>query len=103
MLPKARTDGTSSGSFLKVGHIKRKGKTTIVLQGDARAQDGTFGPQIVVSVLLGKKKLSWSFGQHGGNHLRLEKRFSLNPKKWKGPISVEVKEFNGNPYIAVVD
>lgn len=104
-IPKPRTADREGGAaaFLKAAHLGKKKRARLLLIGEARTQKGTFGEQLIVGVKLGKTRYDWAFNLNSGNHTRLYKRFGANPKKWKGPIDVELKEFNGNMYLAVTD
>lgn len=96
--------GGAAGEFLKVKMVGKQGtKTSLVLTGSGEERAGTYGPQITLSCKWRGKDYRWSFGQNSGNHTRLYKRFGGSFKKWKGTVKVEVKEFNGNDYLAVVD
>lgn len=96
--------GGVGGDFLKVAMVGKIGKkATLTLLGSGEEKKGNFGPQISIAVRYKNKPYVWSFGQNSGNHSRLFKRFGASFKKWKGTVQVEVKEFNGNDYLAVVD
>lgn len=101
--PKGNSGGEGSVPFLKAAQLGKSGRGKLTLLGEARQQKGTFGEQLIVAVKLGAKRYDWAFGLNSGNHTRLFKRFGSNPKKWKGAIRVERKEFNGNDYVAVTD
>jgi hypothetical protein len=94
----------TSGEFLKAKMVGKLGaKTTLTLMGTGEERAGNFGPQITVGCKMKGKDYQWSFGLNGGNHTRLFDRFGSSFKKWKGVVKVEVKEFNGNEYLAVID
>lgn len=101
--PKAAAATDQFAPFLKVSHLGKAKKGTIVLLGQARHQDGAFGPQIIVRVKHLGKEYDLAFSVDSGNHRRLFDRFGANPKKWKGSVKVGAKEFNKNPYVAVLD
>ena len=45
---------------------------------------------------------SWTVKYSSPNYSRLHKRFGDSEKEWKGPVNVEVKEYMGKEYVAVV-
>lgn len=95
---------SSGGDYLKVGMVGKMGKkATITLTGSGEEKKGTYGPQVTIGCKYKGKDYLWSFGQNSGNHKRLYDRFGAKFSKWKGSVKVEVKEFNGNDYLAVVD
>ena len=101
---KPQSGGGTGGDFLKARMIGKLGtKSTLKLMGTGEERSGNFGPQITVTCKWRGKDYRWSFGKDSGNHTRLYKRFGASFKKWKGEIKVEVKEFNGNDYLAVLD
>lgn len=112
MIPSASTTGKkgapSSGAFnpfMKAADIGKKigAKGKIVLTGDARVNEqGRFGPQIMVGVVLGKTTYDLPVKIGSANHRILEENYGRNPKKWKNKkLNVEVKEYMNNRYVAL--
>jgi hypothetical protein len=79
----------------------KSGKGTVNL-GTMRASNSQFGEGIILDVKVNGSMYSWTVKYSSGNYSRLYKRFGGSEKKWKGPVKVEVKEYMGKKYIAVV-
>lgn len=73
----------------------------LTLNGKVRVADSGFGEQVICEVRYDGSVYDWGFKVNGANHRLLFKRFGKDEKKWKGKVNVTIKEFNGNPYIAV--
>jgi len=96
------TGGGDFDPFLKasdIGKLGAKAKIT-VLGGPVETPDSEFS-DMQMPVSYKGKKYSLGLKTSGGNYSRLYKRFGDNPKKWKGSVSVEVKFFKKNNYVAV--
>jgi len=78
------------------------GKGTVTLLGTMRAGNSQFGEGIILDVKVNGSMYSWTVKYSSGNYSRLHKKFGESEKEWKGPIKVEVKEYMGKKYIAVV-
>ena len=87
--------------FLKPVDIPKKGITQIMLLGDMRKSKSRFGEGIEVTCTVRGKPYTWTIKFASGNYSRLYVRFG--PKKWKGVVKVERKEYMGREYVAVVD
>ena len=80
----------------------KSGKGTITLLGTMRASNSQFGEGIILDVKVNGSKHSWTVRYSSGNYSRLHKMFGDSEEKWKGPVKVEVKEYMGKGYVAVV-
>jgi hypothetical protein len=80
----------------------KSGKGTVILLGTMRASNSQFGEGIILDVKVNGSMHSWTVKYSSNNYSRLHKRFGDSDKKWKGPVKVEVKDYMGKNYIAVV-
>jgi hypothetical protein len=80
----------------------KSGKGTVTLLGTMRAGNSQFGESIIFDVKVNGSMFSWTVKYSTGNYSRLHKKFGDTESNWKGPVKVEVKEYLGNKYIAVV-
>jgi len=80
----------------------KSGKGTVNLLGTMRASNSQFGEGIILDVKANGSIFSWTVKYSSGNYSRLHKRFGDSEEKWKGPVKVEVKEYMGKEYVAVV-
>ena len=96
-----------SNDFLKPEDLG-SGVKSFVLTGEVRKNSGIYGEGIILTGKLGKQLYDFDVkfvnrnGQTTGNYKRLHKRFGANLKRWKGTIKVQVKEYSGQEYVAVV-
>lgn len=103
-------DEPDFNEFLKPSHIGRAGTQAIItLTGTTRQARGAYGDQVVVECTLGKgrKAKTFDFAVTVGkpNYRILYDKFGKNPKKWRGPVTVESAaplRRGYNPYIVVV-
>ena len=87
--------------WLTVEHLGKSGKAELKLIGNIRPSNSQFGDGVIVDVKLGNSDYSWTVKFSSGNYARLVKMMG-KPDKWKGKVSVEVKEYMGKEYVAVV-
>lgn len=80
----------------------KSGKGTVNLLGTMRAGNSQFGEGIILDVKVNGSIFSWTVKYSSPNYSRLHERFGNSEKNWKGPVKVEVKEYMGKKYIAVV-
>jgi hypothetical protein len=78
------------------------GEGTVTLLGTMRPGNSQFGDSIILDVKVNGSPFSWTVKYSSGNYSRLHKKFGDKESSWKGPVKVEVKEYLGNKYIAVV-
>jgi len=87
---------------LKAENIGKLGAVgTITVLAAPEASESEFS-DMTMSVKLKGTTYAMGLKSSGGNYARLYKRFGANPKKWKGNVKVEVKEFKKKLYVAVV-
>lgn len=99
--PTQSANETEYNPFLKAGDIgDLDDRAKLTLTGKVRIADSGFGEQMICECKYDGKVYDWGFKVNGANHRILFKRFGKDERKWRGPVSVTVKEFNGNPYIA---
>src|SRR5271157_2675779 len=100
-LPKPENGGDFD-PFLKAEDIGKLGKQAkIAILGGPEETESEFSDALLPVKYRGQEYvlgIKWS----GGNYARLYKRFGDNPKKWRGTVTVEVKHFKKNDYVAVV-
>ena len=82
--------------------LGKSGKGTVNLLGTMRAGNSQFGEGIIVDVKANGSIFSWTVKYSSRNYSRLHARFGDSEKNWKGPVKVEVKEYMGKEYVAVV-
>ena len=80
----------------------KSGKGTVNLLGTMRASNSQFGDGIILDVTANGSPFSWIVKYSSKNYSSLHKKFGDSEEKWKGPVKVEVKQYLGNNYIAVV-
>jgi hypothetical protein len=80
----------------------KSAKGTVNLLGTMRASNSQFGEGIILDVKVNGSRFSWTVKYSSGNYSRLHERFGDSEEKWKGPVKVEVKEYMGKAYVAVV-
>lgn len=105
LLPTPETGGDFDPflTVAEIGNGKLGAKATLNFTGEAVLdQDNQFGPRLQCSVTLKKKDYIFGVKLDGGSYGRLFRRFGNNPKKWRGPVKVEVKKHMGKLYIATV-
>ena len=88
--------------WLKPEVFCKSGKGTVNLLGTMRASSSQFGEGIVLDVEVNGSRFSWTVKYSSRNYSLLHQRFGDSEKKWKGPVKVEVKEYLGKEYVAVV-
>jgi hypothetical protein len=87
--------------FIKPEDLGRSGSATIEILG-LEEFDSDFS-DIACPVRLGRKEFVMPMRLSSGNYIRLHKRFGSNPKKWRGKVRVEVKNYMKKDYVAVSD
>jgi hypothetical protein len=102
-----RKPETSNGStdyhpWLTPEVFSKSDKGTVHLLGTMRPSTSQFGEGIILDVKANGSKFSWTVKYASVNYSRLHGRFGDSEKKWKGPVNVEVKEYMGKKYIAIV-
>ena len=100
--PENTSAGTDYYPWLTPGVFGKSGKGTVNLLGTMRASNSQYGKGIILDVQVNGSPFSWTVKYSGGNYSRLHKKFGDSENNWKGPVKVEVKEYSGNKYIAVV-
>jgi hypothetical protein len=80
----------------------KSGKGTVNLSGTMRPGNSQFGEGIILDVKVNGSMFSWTVKYSSGNYSRLHKRFGDSENNWKGAVKIEVKEYSGNKYVAVV-
>jgi hypothetical protein len=104
-LIRKRENGNSSTDYnpwLTPEVFGKSGKGTVNLLGTMRASNSQFGEGIILDVEVSGSMYSLNVKYSSGNYSRLHKRFGDSEEKWKGPVKVEVKEYLGKEYVAVV-
>lgn len=100
--PVASGNETEYNPFIKAADIGDiDAEAVLTLTGKVRIADSGFGEQVICEVKYDGDTYDWGFKVNGANHRQLFKRFGSNEKLWRGRVNVTIKEFNGNPYIAV--
>jgi hypothetical protein len=94
--------GTDYHPWLTPEALGKSGKGTVNLLGPMRPSGSQFGEGIVLDVKVNGSVYSWTVKYTSGNYSRLHQRFGDSEEKWKGSVKVEVKEYKGKKYIAVV-
>ena len=83
------------------GKLGARAKLAFVASVPARTITSNFGrDQFVLRVKLNGKVYDWPINLDSGNHRRLDDRFKGTTPK--GAVTVEVKDYNGRPYLAIV-
>jgi|SRR5208337_5014138 len=100
--PENDKGGTDYHPWLTPELIGKSGKGTVTLLGTMRVANSQFGEGIILDVKVNGSMYSWTVKYSSSNYSRLHKRFGDSEKKWKGPVKVEVKDYMGKKYIAVV-
>jgi hypothetical protein len=100
--PEKSEGSTDYNPWLTPEVLGKSGKGTVYLLGTMRAGSSQFGEGIILDVKVGSSKLSWNIKYSSKNYSRLHERFGDSDKNWKGPVKVEVKEYMGKEYVAVV-
>jgi hypothetical protein len=100
--PENGNGSTDYSPWLTPEVFGKSGKGTVNLLGTMRVSNSQFGEGIVFDVKANGSKFSWTIKYSSGNYSRLHKRFGDSEEKWKGPVKVEVKEYMGKEYVAVV-
>jgi hypothetical protein len=100
--PEKSNSTTDYNPWLTPKVFGKSGNGTVNLLGTMRASNSEFGEGIVLDVKTNGSVFSWTVKYSSGNYSRLHKRFGDSEKRWKGPVKVEVKEYRGKDYIAVV-
>lgn len=100
--PENDNGSTEYNPWLTPEVFGKSGKGTVNLLGTMRASNSQYGEGIILDVQVNGSKFSWTVGYSSGNYSRLHKKFGDSEKKWKGPVKVEVKEYMGKEYVAVV-
>jgi len=99
-------DSEQSGDlppFIKADDIGDVGdEATLTLLGaDVRIDDGNYGEQAIVPIKYRNRPYAWAIKTASPSYRMLHDRFGSNPKRWKGPVAVQIKEWLGKAYIAV--
>jgi hypothetical protein len=100
--PENGNGSTDYNPWLTPEVFGKSGEGTVNLLGTMRAGNSQFGEGIILDVKANGSMFSWTVKYASGNYSRLHKRFGASEKKWKGPVKVEVKEYMGKEYVAVV-
>jgi len=100
--PENSSGNTDYYPWLTAEVFGKSGKGTVNLLGTMRASSSQFGEGIVLDVEVNGSLFSWSVKYTSRNYSLLHQRFGDTEKKWKGPVKVEVKEYLGKEYVAVV-
>jgi len=100
--PEKSEGSTDYHPWLTPEAFGKSGKGTVNLLGTMRASNSEFGEGIVLDVKTNGSMFSWTVKYSSPNYSRLHKQFGVSEKNWKGPVKVEVKEYRGKEYIAVV-
>jgi hypothetical protein len=100
--PQNENSNTDYHPWLTPEVFGKSGKGTVDLLGTMRASNSQFGEGIILDVKVNGSMYSWTVKYSSSNYSRLHKRFGDSEKKWKGPMKVEVKDYMGKKYIAVV-
>jgi hypothetical protein len=100
--PENGNGGTDYNPWLTPEVFGESGKGTVNLLGTMRASKSQFGEGIILDVEVNGSMFSWTVKYSSPNYSRLHKRFGDSEKEWKGPVNVEVKEYMGKEYVAVV-
>ena len=100
--PENDKSGTDYHPWLTPEVFGKSGKGTVILLGTMRASNSQFGEGIVLDVKVNGSKYSWTVRYSSPNYSRLHNRFGDSEEKWKGPVKVEVKDYMGKKFIAVV-
>ena len=100
--PVNNNGGTDYHPWLTPDVFGKSGKGTVNLLGTMRASNSQFGEGIILDVKANGSMYSWTVKYSSGNYSRLHKRFGDSEKKWKGPVKVEVKDYMGKKYVAIV-
>jgi len=100
--PENNNSSTDYHPWLTPEVFGKSGKGTVNLLGTMRASNSQFGEGIILDVKVNGSLFSWTVKYSSGNYSRLHKRFGDSEKKWKGPVKVQVKEYMGKEYVAVV-
>lgn len=95
-------EGGDFGEWFNVNHIT-DGLTKVVFLGDVKLdQQPKFGARVIAQVKYGKETFAWGIKIDSANYRKLLKKFGKNAGNWKGPVKIQVSEYNGNDYIAIV-
>jgi hypothetical protein len=103
-LPAPTSTGGDFDPFLKaenIGNGKVGATASITVLSAPEPSESEFS-DMTMPVRLKGASYAMGLKTSGGNYSRLYKRFGANPKKWKGAVKVEVKEFKKKRYVAVV-
>jgi hypothetical protein len=100
--PKKSEGSTDFHPWLTPEAFGKSGKGTVNLLGTIRASNSEFGEGIVLDAKVNGSMFSWTVKYSSPNYSKLHKRFGASEKNWKGPVKVEVKEYLGKEYIAVI-
>ena len=100
--PEKHSGSTDYNPWLTPEVFGKSRKGTINLLGTMRASNSHFGEGIVLDVKANGSKFSWTVKYSSGNYSRLHEKFGNSEEQWKGPVKVEIKEYLGKEYIAVV-
>lgn len=103
-LPKPESTGGDFDPFLKaenIGNGKVGATGSITVLGAPEASESEFS-DMTMPVKCRGTRYAMGLKTSGGNYARLYKRFGGVPKRWKGTVKVEVKEFKKKRYVAVV-
>ena len=100
--PENGNGSTDYNPWLTPEAFGSSGKGTVNLLGTMRVSNSQFGEGIILDVKANGSMFSWTVKYSSGNYSKLHKRFGDAEKKWKGSVKVEVKEYMGKEYVAVV-
>ena len=94
---------TDYNPWLTPAVFGKSGKGTVILLGTMRASNSQYGEGIILDVKVNGSMYSWTVKYSStSSYSKLHKKFGDSEKKWKGPVKVEVKDYMGKKYIAVV-
>ena len=100
--PKKGNGSTDYNPWLTPKVFGKSGNGTVNLLGTMRASSSQFGEGITLDAKANGSMFSWTVKFSSVNYSKLHKGFGDAEKKWKGPVKVEVKEYMGKKYVAVV-
>jgi len=101
ILPPPTIKKTELDPFIKPADIAKEGITQITLLGNMRKSKSRYGEGVDLACEVGGKRYTWTIKFDSVNYRILFERFG--PKNWKGVVNVEIKQYMGRDYIAVVD
>lgn len=100
--PENGSGSTDYSPWLTPEVFGKSGKGKVNLLGTMRASNSQFGEGITLDVRVNGSMFSWAVKYSSRNYSTLHRKFGGSEKNWKGPVQVEVKEYMGKQYVAVV-